>query len=276
MEEQSTETAVESVEPTEVTESNDEMSDDEFASFMDEDNSTIEEPEGTDEVVDESVDLDALYQSQMDDKDSTLDKPMLIKINGKVHKVDNVSELKDLAERGLNFTQKSQKLSEHRKTIEFLSDNGISQDDLDSLIHNRGEEPVVTDDAERESNDIATEILSSDYAEAFKETVQTLPENIRSTMAKDPRLLKAFSIDVESGLAQKIMPQVERLMSVNAMSFRDAYVQAGSKLQESQVSVNNKRNALTSQPKASTVKADGNQDVWAMSDDAFDKYFDNM
>ena len=255
------ETAVEEVQTV------DDMSDTEFDTFMDgeatseestdEPETTTTDPEGDkpDEI--EVEDLDQLYADQLESKESTLEKPLYIKINGKTHTIDNVDEMRNLMERGLNYTKKMQDLAKQRK-------------ELDS---DRGDEelPVSTD-----TDTLASEILSSNYAEQFQSAASMLPDNVKSEMASDPSLLQGFYEDVQSGLAGKIMPKVERLMSVNNMSFEQAYFRAGSDINQQQPRGTEQKQMLRSQPKPTTSQLSTQKSVDDMSDKEFSKYFDAM
>ncbi len=268
-----------SVETTEEVEDVREMSDDEFDNFMDDESapqSASADAEDTPEAKGDKeveVDLEALYHTQIEDKESSIDKPLLIKINGKTHEISNVDEMRNLMERGLGATQKMQAIAEHRKTIEFLSDNGISQEDLNQLLSNRGEEPVEVDQGTKQVQGIAEGILSSTYADDFRDTASMLPQGIQEEMKSNPQLLNDFYGDVQTGIAQKIMPKVERLMSVNNMSFYQAYGQAGKEFETNTQQTDSKVQTLKSQPRSNSQSLNQNdQDIWSMSDSDFDKY----
>ncbi len=250
----------------------DDMSDEEFASHMDGDASTdatddssdmSETTEGDEPEEVKEVDLDQLYADQLDDRDMALDKPLLIKVNGNTHTIDNVNEMRELMERGLNYTKKMQDLASQRKELE----EGINRD-VDTSVN-----------AEVEVETIASDILNSNYADDFKQAVSMLPEGMQSEMRNDASLLQDFYTDVQSGLAQKIMPQVERLMSVNNMSFEQAYFTAGQKYDtasQTQQRGQEQKQMLRSQPKPTTSQVSTQKSVNDMSDTEFDKYFSEM
>jgi len=247
-----------------------EMSDQEFDEYMDKD--TAESSEGTLEEP-ESVDLDGLYKAQMDNSDSVLDKPMLIKINGKVTEINNVNDMKDLMERGLGATKSFQQIAEHKKTIQFLEDNNLSMEDLNQLVTANGNEPITQDETAVQVETVAQTILDSDYASDFKSTADMLPDDIREQMGKNPGLLKDFYGDVQSGLAQQIMPKVEQLMAIKGMDFFQAYGVAGQALNNNNTDMEQKKQTLRSQPKPNSQSLDSNNtDIWSMSDSEFDKY----
>ncbi len=242
----------------------DEMSDDELDNFLDGDTTPTTDDDTDTDTVDEAEEveasLDDLYITQNQSKDSKLDKPVLIKINGVTHEIDNVDEMRNLMERGLNHTQKMQELAKQRK--EFEDSNRVDEDPS-----------AVTDTTAVEVDEIANDILSSSYAESFQSDVSTLPSSVRSELSSNPQMLRGLSIDYQSGLAQKVVPQVAREMAVKGLSFRDAYMSiAGKQNQQSQATEASK-NTLASQPKQNTNGVAQSQDVDSMSDKDFDKYF---
>ena len=257
----------------------DNMTDDEFNAHYD--NSDVVEPnddetEPSDEPTEqkETEDLQAMYDTQRSDPEAKLAQPVLIKINGNVHKVESVKELKALAEKGVSYTQKTQTLAKEKREAEFLRDNNITREDLNALIASRGQAPVEVDVAAQEVDELAQGILSGSHADAFKETASMLPQDVQSEMTTNPQLLQGFYDDVSTGLAQKIMPKVERLMAVNGMSFMQAYVTAGDLLQGQNKQVNDSATKLRSQPKSNTTELEsGSPDVWAMDDSEFEKYY---
>jgi len=234
-------------------------------------------------------DLEALYAAQMNDADAKLDNPIIIKVKGKTYEVDSINELKNLAELGTSSTQKFQAIAEHRKTIDFMTDNGITKDDLDMIINHRGVEPVIRNDDSVAAEDVANEILNSPGAETFQEVAGMLPDDVKQEMASNAQMMAGFNHDVQSGLAQQIMPMAERFMNINGLSFMEAYVKAGDMIMKSgeqpqqQVKqttniADEKRKVLNSQPKTRQTNTSGlsKADIDKMSDEAFDKYFNDL
>ena len=92
------------------------------------DEGTQNEPEQPEEQTPEQtpeVDLDELYKAQMNDTDATLDKPLLIKINGKVTEINNINDMKDLMERGLGATKSFQQIAKHKKVAAASPPNTV-------------------------------------------------------------------------------------------------------------------------------------------------------
>ncbi len=252
----------------------DNMSDTEFDKYMDEDIT----PDETEEVqVDEVVEnLDDMYATQMNDSEAKLDKPILVKFNGAVHKVDSVKELKNLAEKGISLTKKSQDLSDQSKLLETLKANGYDSDSLMRLAEQDNGQPLnEMDDNFVQVNNVANDILQSNYKDTFIEVSNQLPNEVRMQLQQDPGMLKAIAYDVESGLAGAIMPNVNRLMAIQGMGFQDAYVTAGKEYQANNVQRQEKADKLKSQPTTTRIQPGSDaKNVWEMDDSEFDKYFD--
>ena len=79
--------------------------------------------------------------------------------------------------------------------------------------------------------------------------------------------------NIQDGLAQKVLPIVERTMAIKGLDFVTAYTQAVQSL-EGGSPMPKKTNPLTAEPRGNTlgVKAEPKQDVWSMSSDDFKQY----
>jgi len=246
----------------------DDMSDTEFAEHFDKVDEDGTDTDGDDITNDsddkptDDVDLNTLYSEQLGDADAKLDKPILIKVDGEVIKLDTINDLRDMAERGTSVTKKFQKLADDRRVLE-------------AQLQALGETPDVVDESGSEIDSIANGILQSSYADDFKSSVSQLPSEVRETLSTNPQVLKGLSLDFESGLAQQIMPQVKREMTVKGLDFIQAYVSVGQKLESSKASVQKQRQVLKSEPKQ-TSHTTSVVDVDGMSQSDFDKYFESL
>ncbi len=229
-------------------------------------------PEAVEKVVDEPIDLDGLYSAQMDNKESALDKPILIKLNGKVTEITNINDMKDLMERGLGSTRKYQEMAEDRKTIEFMNNNGISMEDLTNLATSDGSVPIEQapepSAKDTQIQSVVDKISNSAYADQFKQGVAFLPDNVKGFISNSPELLDGLAGDFESGLAQQALPLVEKFMGIKGMEFIPAYTKAVEEVKSP------KKNMLNSQPKSGSALSGASResDVWQMSSDQFRKY----
>ncbi len=225
----------------------------------------------------ENIDWDAKYQEQRTEKaDTKLPEPILVKYKGKILDIDTVGELRDLAERGISATQKLQEIAEERKAL-----GGITNDDIELLNRLKSgdtsvveelakpKDDVVQNEAIKAVDTIAGEILQSPYSDSFKSMVTILPQADKTRLSSDPQLLSALKKDFDDGVAQKLMPLLERNIAVKGMPFIEAYKQAGIDV----FSGSQRRKTadkLTSQPKAtSSIKDEPQEDIWSMDSDKF-------
>ncbi len=191
-----------------------------------------------------------------------LDKPIVVKVNGKIYDIKDKDQIRNLMEKGFNATQKLQEVAELRRELEQYKNPEATVEQLDA----------IGDNAEIES--ISQSILNSSYADSFKDSVGELPEGTLNELRTSPRMLKGLSVDFESGLAQKIMPMVGKLMDIESMSFQEAYTTAGRQVMSKQDKVSNSVNKLVAEPRTSNnveVKQDG---IWDMSDSDFNALMD--
>ena len=261
-----TEAPIETTPDTQVDSTEDVWSED-----FDIDGNTQPEVEDTpDEPVELSMD-DLYSQSLDDDKEM---EPVLVKYKGKVHEVKSKQEMRDLMERGIGSTAKFQEMAEDRKFLQYLEDNNVDKDKIDAFIASQGEQPVESDNAESQVEEVAQQIVASPYADDFREVATSLPENIRAQMQSDPRLMQDFAGDVESGLAQKIMPKVSRLMDIQGLDFFTAYATAGQSLEQTTQRQTQSRDTLSSQPSQNIRSKSDNTSVWDMPLKDFNRFMD--
>jgi hypothetical protein len=225
------------------------------------------------------VNLEDLYRQQIASEDAKLDKPILVKYKGKVVDIDDVNELRDMAERSIAATIKLQEAAELRKQYE-----GITPEDIELLRRFKGgDTSVINDlavdraaDQPTEVDTIASEILAAPYAEQFKGFVDVLNPADRQMLASDPRVLRGLQIDFENGTATKLMPLVERKMAINGKDFLTAYKEAGQEVMKHGDTRKQSVEQLTAAPQANTsVKQQPKQDVWSMDSSTFKKLFNN-
>ena len=261
---------------SEVDDFNDLSAEEQAATLDDEGEATSDESDETQANVSDD-DLNALYSAQMGDADMKLDKPILVKYNGKVHKVDSVNELKSLAEQGISITKKSQRMSDQTTLLAELEANGYTAADLRALATaDKGEELTKMEPNQVEIDEIATGILESDYADDFRGFVGEMPDVAVDEISKNPQILNGLAKDIESGLAQNLMADTRRNMDLHGMGFVEAYITSGNKYHESKQVNQKKRNTLASQPKQNNRPQPKQKDTRDMSiaelDALIDKY----
>ena len=235
------------------------MSDAAFEEAL-ESNGNLDEPVVEEEVVELS--LSDRYVAQRDTVDGKLDTPILLKHNGEVIEIDNILELKNLAERGFNPTKKLEQLADTKAKLEAqYAEQGIDKDVSDVDV-------------------VADSILNSGYANAFTDVVGVMPESVKKLVSGDANMLKSLAMDVESGLVDaKTMGAVDRAMSMRNMDFMQAYVAVISEREEvsskQSKRVEDSRKTLQSQPKNTQVST-GITNVDDMSDAQFEKELANL
>ncbi len=232
-----------------------------------------EEPEKT-QI--EEPNIDELYTAQMSDADAKLDKPILLKVNGQVIEVDNINDLKNMAEMGTGAQQKFKDIAGFKETQQFMEANGISKEDLQALIASKGQQEVTVDTDATAVDQIATQILNSSYADDFKGSMSQMPEHVKTEISSNPQLLQGLGIDFESGLAQTIMPHISREMATKNLDFVKAYVSVGKRLADTQETTEKQKTMLKAKPTVTQGVPSSNKDVWDMDKGEFDKYFDSI
>lgn len=215
------------------------------------------------DVVDEG---DANSDTQkVEDEDITnmaFKKPISIKDRGLELPINNMQELIKLAQQGLNTIRKAEAIKEHRQTIEMLKQSGIVEADIQMLADlKNGNKQALTGLAQRynidmmelddsktytpqfqpqyasEADLVAQEIMAdSSLAETFKSVVKDVPESFKAVMASDAKTLRAFSVDVQNGIAQKLLPETNKLLAMYPhLDFPTAYAEAGNRIFNAQV-----------------------------------------
>jgi len=234
-------------------------------------------------------DLEVKYKQQLE-KGFEVAEPVIIKVNGTVTEIKDPGDIRSLIEKGLSYTQKTQELAKYRDTLSVLNEVGIN--DAETLrqvlrgealvdanaIDNTGSNMVQEniDPREKEVNQVAEQILSSPKANEMKSIIGSLPDSAKSILQSDARVLAGLYKDVESGFAQKVIPLVNKYMTVNDMGFIEAYIQAGNDISgNSVVGSKAKRKALESEPRGRGVakaKSYTEDDIFNMSEEEFEKF----
>jgi hypothetical protein len=193
-------------------------------------------------------------------------EPVKIKDRGFEIVVDNFDDLVTLAHKGLNYENKKAELKEAKELKEFISNNKLSNEDLQILIDAKnGDKSAIVELAKRAKVDIydindkesytpskqtfgvrneiqdAINEVSADgeLYENVRTMFNVLPEDFKQTLLGDPTLFKYFAYgDVKNGVAQKALPDAMKNFAVNphkyVNGFIDAYVEASVKIINSQ------------------------------------------
>lgn len=221
---------------------------------------TIEDSEEVveegDEIVDDSFDFDFEDEAVLN---KPFKKPIMVKRKGVEIPVNNFKEALELLPKSIDYTVKMQQIAPHRKTIDYMTQHGLSMDDLQRLADaKRGNKDALASIAKEakidvwevdadadykpsanvqftetsEVESIAMEILADDaWATSVKTTTELVPESFKARLTQDPVLLRAFADDAKTGTAQKLIPEALKINAMNpSMDFIHAYLAAGDKI----------------------------------------------
>ncbi len=247
-----------------------------------------------------------------DDSDFT---PIEVEVNGRKIQIDSQKELLELAQKGIdsvNIVPNSDSEND-----EFMKQGNLTQDDLRLVIAAKGGDKnaiaklaemgkLDLDDIEPEDagqyqsqfnlqtqsevEKVAGDILADEvHATAFKHTLSSVPTDFQQEITKDAARLSAFSNHIKSGLAEKVIPLVQKELALKGGNFFEAYARIGSQVAAGQdnrpkeTSVNNERKMSTREKKmrdrANGSNRNGNkktsqteaEEVQSMSDEDFEK-----
>jgi hypothetical protein len=113
--------------------------------------------------------------------------------------------------------------------------NGLAEKykvDLYDLDNDAVYKPEAQVNVPTEADYVAQEIMRDERLSAqFKDIVQYVPDSFKEALATDARVLRAFSDDVRSGVAQKILPEAMKTIAMNPnIDFIQAYMNADKNL----------------------------------------------
>ncbi len=188
---------------------------------------------------------------------SPLDNPLVVKRKGKLYDLTDMDQIRNLVEKGLDSTIKNQELAELRRELELTKNPDITEQELSQL------------DTSAEVEHIAEKIASSNYVEDFKTFIDILPGVVTDQLRGDPQMLEGLRQDVESGLAGKILPGMQRLMDVDNLTFKEAYMKSGSEVMKSKQSRSQAIDKLTAAPTRGSIPEVKSKDIWDLDDSEY-------
>ena len=188
--------------------------------------------------------------------------PVPLKSKNLIIEAKSMDELIQLAQQGLNYTQKTQELAKHRPIVDYVSKHNITQEDLHlladlksgnadalkSIAKQNGVDMFALDtdvdyrpsEANRMSIpsevDLVAESIMQDTETATKiqSLNQHIPDDFRSKLASDANMLRLYANDVKSGMAERILPEAVKLKAINPNAdFLEIYSHVGMKIAES-------------------------------------------
>lgn len=195
-----------------------------------------------------------------------------------VYKGENIKaskeELIELAQKGFDYTSKTQQLAKKRQIIDLLGD--LNEDEVKALVDARnGDKEALSYIAKQAGVDIydlesevsykptvekknyglddAIETIKADKDNSpiIERWIDSLPAYTHSEFAKDPKILTDLHIETRNGVAQKVIPEVLKMLAMGqSSSFKEAYLSVRQNV------VSNNANESNSRPEAKreTVK----------------------
>lgn len=214
---------------------------------------TLEQPEAeeTEEAEELTDEQDDTEPTEEPEEDSNEDSFETITYKGQELKLTK-DELKTLAQKGFDYTSKTQNLASHRQLIELAEENGLSPEDIKVLIDAKKGDKEALGYLAKQANvdpydlDIdnayvpqveaknylledAVKAVQSDneYGKVIDTWMGMLPSSALELMQKDPKILLDIHSETKTGIAQKVMPEVIKQMAMSPMAdFRQSYLKA--------------------------------------------------
>ncbi len=220
----------------------------------------LEQP--TEEVITEEVSADAQPEVETALEESTSDiidfsKGVTLKDRDLELPISSSKELLDLANKGLNFTRKTQDFAKHKPTLDYMETHGItldklqtyaeaesgSADALGQIAKQSKIDPLDIDTntqytpnqdfspSQQSETDIFASELQQDTATAneFRRMMDYVPDSFKSTLGSDINTLRGFTNDVRSGVADKLLPEAVKMHALNGGDFVQSYIEAGNR-----------------------------------------------
>ena len=205
-----------------------------------------EETEG-DEVEEQSEDVEA-------EKKQDVEK-FTFKANGEQYEA-TAEELLQLAPKAMDYTNKTKRLAKHRPIIEMIEEQGFTTEQVKMMfdafggnkeafammaenakidpldIDGRGNYQPRVEEVNYELKDVVGEIRNdSTYGTTINGYLEKLPANTQTFIADNPQVLKGIHIDTQSGVSQKIMPEVIKRLTINPnLDFVQTYQEIGTSI----------------------------------------------
>lgn len=170
------------------------------------------------------------------------------------YKGDNIKasfeELKVLAQKGFDYTSKTQDLAKKRDVLEIIGDrtpeevktmvdalNGDKEAlsylakqanvDIYDLTEESNYKPTVEERNYALDDAIAHIKADTENSQTIDRWIDSLPKSVYSEFATDPKLLTDLHMEARNGIAQDVMPEVIKNMAMGkASNFKEAYLSA--------------------------------------------------
>ncbi|MHA2024122.1 MAG: hypothetical protein ACTSWQ_10720 [Candidatus Thorarchaeota archaeon] len=167
------------------------------------------------------------------DIDEASDKNFVIKVNGELVET-SLQELKVLAQKGMDYRNKTMKLAEHKDLLGSLEQYGIkSIDDLNQYMQegNSHIQEMPKSQYSDEVENVSSEIMEQENVSQFQEAIQSLPPEFVAAIGKDAKLLGQTYNSFNDGSLAALAPEAKKMMALRpTLSFMDAIQLAGSRI----------------------------------------------
>ncbi len=217
----------------------------------------MEQPSSETEEVTSEASEEVTEPAQEESTPDVLDfsSPVMLKDRDIDLPITSSDEMRNLALKGLNYTRKTQELAKYRSTIDYMSQHGITMENLQTLAEsqrgnpealgqlakNAGIDPydISTDKPFVPNQQFAPQQLSEvDFvaqeiqqdpglANDFRGMMDYVPDSFKDQLGTNPDTLRKFSTDVKSGIAKQLLPEALKLHAMNGGDFVQSYIQAG-------------------------------------------------
>lgn len=223
----------------------------------------LEQPKAEDEATDETVEKEAIEDSMTTEEDTQVEESEevtetefaeTLKWKGKEIQVTR-EELIALGQKGFDSEKKWQDVAAIRPYHDLIKDNGLTVEQVKTLVDivkNKNPEALAllaeqSDidmfEAERknyvpkvdarnyELDDVIAEInQNEEIASEMNNYVSSVPTNIREKLTAEPAILRGLNLDMQQGIAQKVMPEVIKQLAINPnQDFVSLYQSIGEK-----------------------------------------------
>jgi hypothetical protein len=251
----------------------------------------LEQPEEESEAETETQSDEVEEETEEETEEDSKEETYTLNYKGQDIQV-TLEEMKELSQKGFDYTTKTQDLSAKRKLIELAEEYDVN----DEIIATIGEakkgnkeafatlankfgidpyeldtdsnfKPVIEDKNYELDDTIKSIQADTQNGSIIDNWINMLPANAKQTFAQNPNILRGLHTDTKNGIAQKIMPDVIKTLALNPNAdFVETYQFVGANAVEQkgtkpEASREQKKKVSVSKKKVSKHTAD-HKDVW--------------
>ena len=225
----------------------------EVESDVDEQDEADEEDSIEQEIADEDKPVEESEDGE--EEESSDDFAEVLKWNKKEIPVTR-DELIALAQKGFDADKKWREASIDRPLKEIIKDNELTAEELKmvaDVLRNKNPEALammankagidlyeaehkdykpVVEEKNYELDDVIAEInQNEEIATQMNDYVSSVPQTVKDVLVSNPQVLRGLNIDMQQGIAQKVMPEVIKQLAINPnQDFVRLYQQVGQKI----------------------------------------------